>query len=470
VIISIEMHCSHDFQKRMWEICRDILGDMLLILDPDVDKMGMEALPSPEKLKHKIIIKGKRGMQTKAGEDEEKESLSETSSNDGDSMFGALEKSRSGRKADDAVPATDPNWAMLPYLWAIKFTGFHNPGHAHQMSSFGESRVRKLVDAERTREHFVTYNKKQFSRIYPKGSRVDSSNLNPITSWAVGCQMVALNYQTGDAPMSLNFGKFLENNQFGYVLKSPYLRGTGHRMEPLILRVTVLSCQRLPNNNNSRDIIDPYVKLDLHGVGSDNKQGLYKTRTVLDNGFNPVFNNGRGETFAFEIYDPDSAILRIIAMDEDVGQDDFIGACSVPVSVLRAGYRHVPLLDEYNTAVRQAGILCRFWMDPIEKREEILELNSKKSQKRGSTDWTTPLPSVTSAASAAVGAANSHVSTSNVTPSNATSTASKEPTSKTSTDLTSFKSFFSSSRENTSPTAALNQAGVDSVSPSPRFI
>ncbi|KAJ1473454.1 C2 domain-containing protein [Baffinella frigidus] len=121
--------------------------------------------------------------------------------------------------------------------------------------------------------------------------------------------------------------------------------------------------QRLPNNNNSRDIIDPYVKLDLHGVGSDNKQGLYKTRTVLDNGFNPVFNNGRGETFAFEIYDPDSAILRIIAMDEDVGQDDFIGACSVPVSVLRAGYRHVPLLDEYNTAVRQAGILCRPLLD-----------------------------------------------------------------------------------------------------------
>ena len=35
---------------------------------------------------------------------------------------------------------------------------------------------------------------------------------------------------------------------------------------------------------------------------------------MLDNGFNPVFNNGRGETFAFEIYEPDSAILRVIVL------------------------------------------------------------------------------------------------------------------------------------------------------------
>lgn len=34
------------------------------------------------------------------------------------------------------------------------------------------------------------------SRIYPKGSRVDSSNYNPQVFWNVGCQMVSLNFQT----------------------------------------------------------------------------------------------------------------------------------------------------------------------------------------------------------------------------------------------------------------------------------
>lgn len=44
--------------------------------------------------------------------------------------------------------------------------------------------------------NFSRYNKRQMSRIYPKGTRVDSSNYNPQPFWNVGCQMVALNYQT----------------------------------------------------------------------------------------------------------------------------------------------------------------------------------------------------------------------------------------------------------------------------------
>ncbi|KTF91676.1 hypothetical protein cypCar_00042248, partial [Cyprinus carpio] len=41
-----------------------------------------------------------------------------------------------------------------------------------------------------------SYNKRQMSRIYPKGGRVDSSNYMPQIFWNAGCQMVALNFQT----------------------------------------------------------------------------------------------------------------------------------------------------------------------------------------------------------------------------------------------------------------------------------
>lgn len=44
--------------------------------------------------------------------------------------------------------------------------------------------------------HPSRYNKNQLSRIYPKGTRVDSSNYMPQLFWNVGCQMVALNFQT----------------------------------------------------------------------------------------------------------------------------------------------------------------------------------------------------------------------------------------------------------------------------------
>ena len=55
----------------------------------------------------------------------------------------------------------------------------------------------------------VQYNKRQFSRIYPKGGRVDSSNYNPFVFWSAGCQLVALNYQTPDLFMQLNQGRSL---------------------------------------------------------------------------------------------------------------------------------------------------------------------------------------------------------------------------------------------------------------------
>lgn len=42
----------------------------------------------------------------------------------------------------------------------------------------------------------LRYNKQQLSRIYPKGTRVDSSNYMPQLFWNVGCQLVALNFQT----------------------------------------------------------------------------------------------------------------------------------------------------------------------------------------------------------------------------------------------------------------------------------
>ena len=37
----------------------------------------------------------------------------------------------------------------------------------------------------------------------PKAARYDSSNFFPLAHWAMSCQMVALNYQTGDRAMQV---------------------------------------------------------------------------------------------------------------------------------------------------------------------------------------------------------------------------------------------------------------------------
>ena len=62
------------------------------------------------------------------------------------------------------------------------------------MSSFDERQATTLLK-ERPIE-FVNYNKHQLSRVYPAGTRFDSSNFMPQVFWNAGCQLVALNYQT----------------------------------------------------------------------------------------------------------------------------------------------------------------------------------------------------------------------------------------------------------------------------------
>ena len=106
--------------------------------------------------------------------------------------------------------------SYINYTQPIKFPGFSKAEerniHYH-MSSFSENVA--LQHLRQNPIEFVNYNKRQMSRIYPKGGRVDSSNYMPQIFWNAGCQMVSLNFQTPDLPMQLNLGKFEYNGNCG---------------------------------------------------------------------------------------------------------------------------------------------------------------------------------------------------------------------------------------------------------------
>ena len=106
--------------------------------------------------------------------------------------------------------------SRVNYAQPIKFPGFPKAEerniHYH-MSSFSENVA--LQHLKQNPIEFVNYNKRQMSRIYPKGGRVDSSNYMPQIFWNAGCQMVSLNFQTPDLPMQLNLGKFEYNGNCG---------------------------------------------------------------------------------------------------------------------------------------------------------------------------------------------------------------------------------------------------------------
>jgi len=218
------------------------------------------------------------------------------------------------------------------------------------------------------REAFIKYNIRQLSRVYPAGTRIASDNYDPMPAWSAGCQLVALNFQTGDAPMWLNFWRFRENASTGYVLKPPYMRGTAPKLLPIRLTVVILSLQRLPNKIASSDILDPFVMVELISPGNDStgiEVQMRKTATIVDNGFNAVFGGGRGEPMEFDCQDREVAMLKICVYDEDIGSNTLVGQFAAPVTAIRPGYRHVPLHDTFNGCMRYTGILAKFAIDYV---------------------------------------------------------------------------------------------------------
>jgi len=111
------------------------------------------------------------------------------------------------------------------------------PFYQGHMCSIREDRAHKLCDEQLYELH--GYNTRFFTRIFPKATRMDSSNFSPIELFGGGIQMVALNYQTHDLGMQLNNAIFRLNGNCGYVLKPQSMRAATHLPNEVSYRVSV---------------------------------------------------------------------------------------------------------------------------------------------------------------------------------------------------------------------------------------
>eukprot|EP00063_Salmo_salar_P091241 XP_014066076.1 PREDICTED: 1-phosphatidylinositol 4,5-bisphosphate phosphodiesterase beta-1-like [Salmo salar] len=194
------------------------------------------------------------------------------------------------------------------------------------------------------------YNKQQLSRIYPKGTRVDSSNYMPQLFWNAGCQLVALNFQTIDLTMQLNLGMYEYNGKSGYRLKPEFMRRPDKHFDPfaestvdgiVANTVKIISGQFLSDKK-----VGVYIELDMFGLPVDTRRKALKTKTSQSNAINPVWDE---EPIIFKkVVLPTLASLRIAAFEEE---GKFIGHRIIPVPAIRPGYRYIGLRNEKNQSL-----------------------------------------------------------------------------------------------------------------------
>uniref|UniRef100_A0A8C7JMK8 Phosphoinositide phospholipase C n=1 Tax=Oncorhynchus kisutch TaxID=8019 RepID=A0A8C7JMK8_ONCKI len=279
VILSIENHCSVPQQKKMAQYLVEVMGDKLDLSAVKADEQGH--LPSPDTLKGKILVKGKK-LPPNIDEDNEEGDVTDEDSADemeddcklmnGDTSmtrkqvenvakkkldnllkeskirdredpdsFTIATLSPTGKPTDQSASKVTTTALTVPLThWMfscrkkktmklsralsdlVKYTKSVGVSDIEtqgdwQVSSLSETKAHQIMQQKAAA--FIHFNQRQLSRIYPSSYRVDSSNFNPQPFWNSGCHLVALNYQSEGRVLQLNRAKFNSNGNCGYILK-----------------------------------------------------------------------------------------------------------------------------------------------------------------------------------------------------------------------------------------------------------
>ena len=152
---------------------REVLGDLLFTSPVDKEK---NSLPSPEDLRNKILIKAKKIKVEEKAKDSGKvptppprrKRCSDTK----------LPEKRAEANTKESVKTQSSELSeLVNYCEAVKFTSFEQERGYWQMSSFEETKAGDIYSNETNFNKFLSYNATNLSRIYPKGTRLFSSNL-----------------------------------------------------------------------------------------------------------------------------------------------------------------------------------------------------------------------------------------------------------------------------------------------------
>ncbi|KAF8402649.1 hypothetical protein HHK36_010738 [Tetracentron sinense] len=392
VVITLEDHLTPDLQAKVAEMVTQTFGDMLFSPGSEC----LEEFPSPESLKKRVIISTKppkEYLETKSIKEKEDDSKKANDSAEEGAWGNEVPELKAELEADDKKdPDVEENNqdeedlhddhksqqnAAPEYKHLIAIHAGKQKGGLKDWLRVDPNKVRRLSLSEQELEKavithgtdIVRFTQRNILRVYPKGTRFDSSNYNPLIGWMHGAQMVAFNMQGYGRSLWLMHGMFKANGGCGYVKKPDFLLKINPNNEVFNpkaklpvkknLRVTVYMGDGwyydFPHTHfDAFSPPDFYTRVGIAGVPADSV--MKKTKAIEDNWI-PSWN----EEFEFPLTVPELALLRIEVHEYDMSEkDDFGGQTCLPVSELRTGIRAVPLYSRKGEKYKSVRLLMRF--------------------------------------------------------------------------------------------------------------
>ena len=188
----------------------------------------------------------------------------------------------------------------------------------------------------------------------------------------MGCQLVALNYQTNDNYLRWNRAFFKNNGSSGYIVRPKILFNepsllTGHTLHLSLsdvlehqvfeFRIRVISGRYL-------ECLKPVVEVAINGIPQD----CQKFQTApADNGFHCHFD----VQLTFFVYLSSLAVLTVTILDSTCNERKELAYFCGALETISMGYRILPLFKHKLQSNKKKGrgdLLCHFSCSPVQAR------------------------------------------------------------------------------------------------------
>ena len=362
ILLSLENHCDEHGQKRLAEIMIEVFGDRLLSKpvrdEGHAEQAGYSEHVRLNELGAKVAVIVEHHL---PDEKEDSESSSDSDTDDEDEK--KARKEYQEKKKEETTSIIIPELAALGvYAQSVKprDNSWFDPGELrnaphHHLINVSESGLAAHLPAKA--DMIAKHNSKHLMRVYPKGTRINSSNLRPLPFWAIGAQVCALNWQTFGANNQLNDALFAGSD--GFLLKPEALRlgGTGIISSGKMkrLRLHVAGATEVPlHSSREAHTLKPYLTCTLHSpLNQDDvpkrKTSPYKHHKLgfMHHGENPKATDPIwDETLEWDYEDNELVFVRMLVKSDDSWAKNPIFAISAfRLSYATPGWTFVRMLD-----------------------------------------------------------------------------------------------------------------------------